>query len=100
MKHFFNRFLRCLFTLLLLQDTALAQFNYFSLPAGRKHASIPFTNRDNLVVIDVLLNDSLPVKLMLDSGVEGVIITDQVAGNYFSGWCIRNRTGLRIRRSF
>lgn len=90
MKHFFNRFLRCLFTLLLLQDTALAQFNYFSLPAGRKHASIPFTNRDNLVVIDVLLNDSLPVKLMLDSGVEGVIITDQVAGNYFSGWCIRS----------
>ena len=55
---------------------SMAQVNYFSLPPGRKSLTVPFGNFDNLVIVDMMLNDSLPVRLMLDSGVEGVIITD------------------------
>lgn len=80
------------FVLILLVTAMLAsmaQVNYFSLPPGRKSLTVPFGNFDNLVIVDMMLNDSLPVRLMLDSGVEGVIITDGALISEMERHCIR-----------
>ena len=55
---------------------ARAQTQYFNLSPDRRNETILFSNYDNLVVGEFMLNDTLPLRLMLDSGVEGIIITD------------------------
>lgn len=70
--------------------TLFAQYGYFSLPEGRKNVILRFSNYDNLVVVDAILNDTIPVRLLLDTGVEGVIITDMGIVSLFSNKCIRN----------
>lgn len=67
-----------------------AQFNYFDLPSGRNRMILPFGNFDNIVIIESVINDSIPVRLILDSGVEGVIITDMNIAGIFSNRCIRD----------
>lgn len=66
-----------------------AQFSHFNLPEGRKSLTMNFSGYDNLVVVDVILGDSIPVRLMLDSGVEGLIITDMEIASYFTDKCVR-----------
>lgn len=67
-----------------------AQFNYFDLPYGKNRALLTVGNYDNIIIIEITINDSIPVKLILDSGVEGVIITDMGVVGRFSDRCIRN----------
>lgn len=57
--------------------TACAQHHYFSIAPGRKNETVHFNNYDNLIVTEFVINDTLPLRLMIDSGVEGVIITDR-----------------------
>jgi hypothetical protein len=70
--------------------TSSAQFNYFDLPYGKNRARLSFENFDNIVIIETTLNDSIPVRLILDSGVEGVIITDMDVVGVLANRCIRN----------
>lgn len=75
-----SRFLRLNLFLILLSGAASplhAQLQYFGLPADRSNQTVNFSNYDNLVVAEFVLNDTLPIRLLLDSGVEGVIITDR-----------------------
>ncbi|MDY0344254.1 MAG: PDZ domain-containing protein [Lentimicrobium sp.] len=57
--------------------TARAQKQYFGLSPNRRNETVQFSNYDNLVVAEFVMNDTLPLRLMIDSGVEGVIITDK-----------------------
>jgi len=68
----------------------MAQYNYFDLPFNKNRAAIEFENFDNIVIIKTTLNDSIPVRLILDSGVEGIIITDMSLVDLFADRCIRN----------
>jgi len=52
--------------------------------------TLPFGNFDNIVIIEATINDSVPVKLILDSGVEGIIITDMEIAGRFADRCVRN----------
>lgn len=70
--------------------TSSAQFNYFDLPYGKKRSLLPFENFDNIVIIETVINDSIPLRLILDSGVEGIIITDMDVVGAMAGRCIRN----------
>lgn len=70
-------------------STLFAQLSYFGLPEGRKRYNLGFSNYDNLVVVEALLSDSIPVRLLLDSGVEGVIITDRQVASFFAEKCLR-----------
>jgi hypothetical protein len=80
-----------LLALVLLFDlSSSAQFNYFDLPYGKNRARLSFENFDNIVIIETTLNDSIPVRLILDSGVEGVIITDMGVVGVLNDRCIRN----------
>lgn len=49
-----------------------------------------FSNYDNLVVVEATLSDSIQVRLLLDTGVEGVIITDKDVVSFLEEKCIRN----------
>lgn len=74
----------------LFSSTLNAQYGYFSLPEGRKRITVRFSNYDNLVVVEAVINDTIPVRLLLDTGVEGIIITDRGIVTHFEGKCIRN----------
>ncbi len=82
--------LRLLFFLLVIAVlNSYAQINTFHLPEKKKREIKSFENYDNLVIIEVLLQDSLPVKLILDSGIEGLIITDPGLVEAFAPFCLR-----------
>ena len=49
-----------------------------------------FSNYDNLVVVEATLSDSIQVRLLLDTGVEGIIITDKGIVSLLEDKCVRN----------
>ncbi len=49
-----------------------------------------FSNYDNLVVVDAILSDSIKVRLLLDTGVQGLIITDKGVVSLLEEKCIRS----------
>lgn len=52
-----------------------------ALPEGRKKVKIPFEIHDNLIVIPVVLNGSLPLNFILDTGVRTAILTEKSLGD-------------------
>jgi hypothetical protein len=49
----------------------------FTLANGRKRVQIPIEIHNNLVVLPVVLNDALPLKFILDTGVRTTILTQK-----------------------
>lgn len=49
----------------------------FSLANGKKKVQIPIEIYNNLVVVPVVLNDALPLKFILDTGVRTTILTQK-----------------------
>lgn len=50
----------------------------FRMNGNLDHTEIPFDNHNNLVVIQLVLNKTLPLKFILDSGVKTTILTDRM----------------------
>ena len=69
--------------LLILVNSVLLSFNLcaqtigFTLKDGAKKAVIPFENYNNLIVVPVILNQALPLRFILDTGVQTTILTDR-----------------------
>ncbi|MEJ7643219.1 MAG: aspartyl protease family protein [Chryseolinea sp.] len=49
----------------------------FHLTAGKKKVQIPIEIHNNLIVVPVVLNDALPLKFILDTGVRTTILTQK-----------------------
>jgi len=49
----------------------------FSLAEGRTKVTIPIEIHNNLIVIPVIINDALPLKFILDTGVRTAILTQK-----------------------
>ena len=49
----------------------------FALPEGLKKLSVPFELHNNLIVLRVVLNNSLPLKFILDTGVRTTVLTEK-----------------------
>lgn len=49
----------------------------FVLPDGYDKVTIPFEIYNNLIIIDVLFNRSLPLKFVLDTGVRTTVLTEK-----------------------
>lgn len=80
-----------IFLILLISCLNLSgQINTFSLPEGRNRMIADFENYDNMVVIEMMVNDSMPVNLILDSGIEGVILTDRTLVEMLEPQCLRS----------
>lgn len=52
--------------------------------------SVEFENYDNMVVVEFILQDTLPIRLILDSGIEGIILTDRSLVKYLEPSCLRS----------
>jgi hypothetical protein len=59
------------------QDYPQARQLGFIMPKDLQKVSIPFDIYNNLIVIDVLLNKSLPLKFILDTGVRTTVLTEK-----------------------
>src|SRR6187397_2842805 len=49
----------------------------FQLASGKKKVRIPIEINNNLIVVPVVLNDALPLKFILDTGVRTTILTQK-----------------------
>lgn len=78
------------FVFVLTTLNLFGQSNSFQLPEGRNRMIADFENYDNMVVIDMFVNDSMPIRLILDSGIEGIILTDRALVERLEPNCIRS----------
>jgi hypothetical protein len=72
--------MRRLYTLLigfLIYNTGLGQLG-FSLADGATKAEIPIEIHNNLVIVPVILNNQLPLKFIVDTGVRTTILTEKI----------------------
>lgn len=71
----------CLLFCLILQFSNLSfsqQTLGFSLPEGVNQVDIPIEVHNNLIVVPVILNNQLPLKFIIDTGVRTAILTQKV----------------------
>lgn len=64
-----------LFLLLILQSQA--QTLGFSIEGGEKSVDIPFESYNNLIVVPIVLNNAIPLKFVVDTGVRTSILTER-----------------------
>lgn len=57
---------------------AHAQTLGFSFPEGRKRVDIPIQIHNNLIVVHVVVNETLPLKFIVDTGVRTAILTQKI----------------------
>jgi hypothetical protein len=64
--------------ILLISNLTFAQRPLgFMLEEGRKRVQIPFELRNNLIIVPVVLNGMLPLKFVVDTGVQTGILTQK-----------------------
>jgi len=62
---------------LLIYSTAFGQLG-FSLANGATKTEIPIEIHNNLVIVPVILNNQLPLKFIVDTGVRTTILTEKI----------------------
>jgi len=77
--------------LLLTSRLCLAMSPGFSLPFGQHASIIPFTLYRNLIILHVVINGTLNVNLILDSGGQSIVLF----GDKFKDLQMKNRRGVR-----
>ena len=68
--------LTCLFVFTFIQST-IGQGLGFVIADGRKRVEIPIQIENNLIVVPLVLNDVLPLKFIVDTGVRTAILTQK-----------------------
>ncbi len=91
------KFLSNLALLLFINAGVFSQNNTATLgfkisDESRKRVDIPFEIHNNLIVIPVILNDRLPLKFILDTGVRTAILTDKSISDFLNMNYSRTRT--------
>ncbi len=61
-----------------LSQYGMGQQLGFNLVGDAKRVDIPFESYNNLIVIPVVINNSIPLKFVLDTGVRNAILTEKV----------------------
>jgi hypothetical protein len=71
------RLLLTCFLAFILFENSSGQTLGFTIADGRKRVEIPIQIQNNLVVVPVVLNDVLPLKFIVDTGVRTAILTQK-----------------------
>ncbi|MTI22637.1 hypothetical protein E1176_16515 [Fulvivirga sp. RKSG066] len=66
-----------LFFLLVLSTFSFGQQLGFRISGNTKKVSIPFETYNNLIVVPVILNNQIPLKFIIDTGVRTAILTER-----------------------
>lgn len=72
-----KRFILLVLILLQTYFCAIGQQLGFAINDGRKRIQIPIQIQNNLIVVPVVLNDVLPLKFIIDTGVRTSILTQK-----------------------
>jgi len=72
-----RRFYTLSFALLISVNWVFAQLG-FSLANGATKAEIPIEVHNNLIIVPVILNNQLPLKFIVDTGVRTTILTEKI----------------------
>jgi len=56
----------------------------FDINGNRKKVEIEFENYNNLILVPIILNNALPLKFILDTGVRTTILTDRTLSDLIS----------------
>lgn len=67
----------CVFCFIFFSFGASAQNLGFTLPPGQNKIVIPIEVNNNLIVVPVILNETLPLKFIIDTGVRTAILTQK-----------------------
>lgn len=70
-------FITLLLSFIFMGRQIQAQTIGFALKEGEKEIVIPFESFNNLIIVPVLLNNTIPLKFILDTGVQTTILTDR-----------------------
>lgn len=65
-------------------QTSNRQMFGFNIDNGKKKTEFKFENYNNLIIVSMLLNDVLPVKFILDTGVRTAILTERSLSDFLS----------------
>ncbi len=79
-NHINYSFLSCFFfqvIILLNSQPIIAQQIGFQFTTNRSNISIPFESYNNLIVVSAIINENIPLSLILDTGVGTTIITER-----------------------
>lgn len=71
------RFLLVCFCFLSLVESTNGQALGFAIADGKRKVDIPIQIQNNLIVVPVILNDVLPLKFIVDTGVRTAILTQK-----------------------
>jgi len=71
------RFLLVCFCFLSLVEISNGQALGFAIADGKRKVDIPIQIQNNLIVVPVILNDVLPLKFIVDTGVRTAILTQK-----------------------
>lgn len=77
---FFPVFLAVAFFLVSSSSEAQKKIG-FTMPEGKTSVEIPFEAYSNLIVIEVVVNGIFPLKFVLDTGAESIILTEKLYGD-------------------
>lgn len=72
-----KRFLLIILLVAAHASSALSQILGFSIADGGKRVEIPIEIQNNLIVVPVILNDVLPLRFIVDTGVRTAILTQK-----------------------
>lgn len=72
------RFIIIIAAIFFLASDATAQNFGYRIANARKKVTVPFELYNNLIILPVLLNDSLPLKFILDTGIGTSILSEAI----------------------
>ncbi len=80
-------FIKHIFLIIISTQVCFAQGNQtigFDINGNRKKVEIEFENYNNLILVPIILNNALPLKFILDTGVRTTILTDRTLSDLIS----------------
>ena len=85
LKHlFFIIYLSVCTNSLCFSQSQTRQVFGFNIDDGKKKTEFKFENHNNLIIVSLVLNDVLPVKFILDTGVRTAILTERSLSDFLS----------------
>jgi len=84
MRFLFNLALLLFFSIGVFSQTNTETLGFKISDKSRKRVDIPFELHNNLIIIPVILNDRLPLKFILDTGVRTAILTDKSISDFLN----------------
>lgn len=84
MKFIFNLVSLLFFSIVVFSQNNTETLGFKIIKENQKRVDIPFELHNNLIVVTVILNDRLPLKFILDTGVRTAILTDKSISDFLN----------------